>query len=554
MKLKQSLKQGLVIGGLILAATLVTHSAHANVYATNIKLNGSATNVLAAAGDSVTISYILNEPASLGVTIQVLSGTTVVRSLNVTNNGAGTQAGLNSVVWDGKDANSNYVAPGAYAVRITAASSGYTAWTQTTVDGDATYVWSGRGIAVDQNPNSLYYGRIFVANSDVGPSPDLRAGDVVGVLKMNADASPADEGILSTGQDGHAWTGNFVSPWKLTVSADDYVYVDDLVNAGEVYRWDPTFSSNALLYVLQTNNQPSGAQLSGPAVAGSGTNTEIWMADSFSTDGTLKWGVTSNGTCAANDKGATVVGLGTNHSFSAVALDKYGNIYTCQSISAAGDSSPRVFRYPAYDPSTNANVAETNPAWAVGAGDDTYGGANGISVDPTGTYVAVCFEGVGSLLPDNGNIKILYATNGAAVANLDLGISMDNQPYTEHQNTDCAWDAVGNVYYIDDWYGYWRAFSPPGTNQATTVAVMQVLVQPPAPPVITGFSVTNGTVTLFFTGSASDTVTSLSVVSAAVVTGGYSPVAASNITQVSPGHFSATFPANGPARFYRIQR
>jgi hypothetical protein len=38
------------------------------------------------------------------------------------------------------------------------------------------------------------------------------------------------------------------------------------------------------------------------------------------------------------------------------------------------------------------------------------------------------------------------------------------------------------------------------------------------------------------------------------VTGPYSLVANPNITQVSPGHFSATFPASGPVRFYRIQR
>ena len=556
MKLKQFLARGLVIGGLILGSTFVSHPAHANVYATNIKLNGGNTNLLAAIGDSVTITYILNEPAPLGVTVKILSGSTVVRSLSVAGNTPGALPGMNSVVWDGRDVNSNNVALGTYSVSITAASSGYTNWTQTTADGDSTYVWEGRGIAVNQNSNSIYYGRIFVANSQQGPSPDTTPGDVVGILKLNADGSPADEGILVTNQSGHEWTDNDVSPWKMAVSDDDYVYVDDMANRGEVYRWDPTFSSNAFLYVLQLNNHPASALLGGPTVAGTGTNTQIWMVDisTNSTHGILKWGVTSDGTCAAGDLGKSVVGLGTNLSFSAMTLDRYGNIYTCQPIVGSGDPNARVFMYPAYDPSTNGNAPQINPAWAVGAGDDNSGGANGVAVDPTGTYVAVAFQGIGSFLPSNGNTRILYATNGALVANLDLGIAMDGQFDTKHQDTDCAWDAVGNVYYIDSWYGYWRAFSPPGANQATTVAVPHVVIQPPPPPVITGVSVANGTVTLVFTGAPSDTVASLTVWSATLVTGSYSQLTNPNISQVSPGNFVATFPANGPTRFYRIRR
>ena len=559
MKLKQFQAQGLMMGVLILAATLAsTSSARANVYASNIKLNGGLTNVLAASGDSVTISYILNEAAPLGVTVKILSGNTVVRSLVLPGNDAGALAGLNSVVWDGKDSNSNNVPPGTYSVSITAASSGYTVWTQTTVDETTgtTYLWAGRGIAVDQNTNSVYYGRIFVANSELGQLHDPPyPGDNVGILKLNAYGSAADEGILNTNQIGHDWTDNDVSPWKLTVSADDHVYVDDMANGGEVYRWDPTFSSNALLYVLQTNNQPTGAQLSGPAVTGTGTNTQIWMVDSLTNNGILKWGVTPDGTCAANDKGVDVVGLGTNSNFSAAAVDKLGNIYACQSIIASGDPNPRVFMYRAYDPSPNGNVAQTNAVWAVGANDDNYGGASGIAVDPTGTYVAVAFQGVGTPLPSNGNTTIFYATNGALVTNLDLLLPMDGQPDTEHQDTDCAWDAVGNVYYIDAWYGFWRAFSPPGPNQSTTVAVMNIQVQSQtAPPVITSIAVANGQVTLLFTGAAGDTVGSFAVVSSPVVTGNYSPVPTPNISQVSPGHFSASFPASGAVQFYRIKK
>ena len=39
----------------------------------------------------------------------------------------------------------------------------------------------------------------------------------------------------------------------------------------------------------------------------------------------------------------------------------------------------------------------------------------------------------------NGNTRIYYATNGAVVASLDLGVTLNGQ--NQHQDMDCAWDA-----------------------------------------------------------------------------------------------------------------
>src|SRR5205085_6093113 len=191
------------------------------------------------------------------------------------------------------------------------------------------------------------------------------------------------------------------------------------------YRWDPTVSSNALVYVLRQDNQPPGADLSGPALSGRGTNTQIWMADNLSTNGLLKWAVTTNMTCATNDTGQTVVALGGSLTSTPydVAVDAQGNIYTIQNVTDESNPSPRVFRFPAYDPSTNGGIAETTADWQIGANDDTYGGASGIAVDPGGTYVAVAFQGThfGGPLASYCSTRIFYATNGGWVADLDLG-------------------------------------------------------------------------------------------------------------------------------------
>jgi hypothetical protein len=315
-------------------------------------------------------------------------------------------------------------------------------------------------------------------------------------------------------------------------------------------------TSNSLTEVLSSDNQPAGAHLSGPAVSFAGTNVQLWMADDEANLGVLKW-ILTNGVCATNDTGMTVVGTDPLALTAPVdvALDPSGNIYTCQYVSTPGDTSLRVFRFPAYDPSTNSNLPETTPIWAIGTTNDNFGGASGVALDPTGTYLAVSFEGVlVNGQPTNGNTAVFYATNGALAATIDLGVQMPGQLDTEHQDTDCAWDAVGNLYYIDNWLGYWRIVSPPGTNQATTVSAITMQIGAPPPPQITGVTITNGIVTLTFTGQAGESTNNFAVLGASVVTGPYSVVPGVLITQLSPGLFQARFSVNGAMQFYQVVR
>jgi hypothetical protein len=554
MNLNRNLPRNPLIGGLLLAfgISLSTTTARANVYASDVRINGGITNISAAAGDTIAISYLLNEPASGGVTVQIRSGGTVARSLTFAPGSVGTLRGFNEVTWDGRGNGGQNLASGTYSVSVTAAASGYTNWTQITSDttDPNTYVYDGRGIAADRNPTSPYYGRIFVGNSFQGPG--TTPGDTVGILKLNADTSAAEEGISSSDLDGYPWAGDDVSPWKIEVSADDFVYVGDLSHGGEVLRFDPTISSNSFLSVLRTDNQTPGSALSGPALFGSGTGTQVWMADTNSSNLT-KWGLTSTGVCVSNDTGQVVVS-GTGSNFFDVALDKNGNIYTCANISVSGDPSPRVFRYRAYDPA-GSGVPETTPDWAVGGGNDTYAGANGIAVDPTGTYVAVAFRGPGGTYSTNGNTKILWATNGALVANLDLGVVMQGDNL--HDDTDCAWDAVGNVYYIDAYFSRWRAFSPPGTNQSISVALAGILltggtVGPGTAPQITRISVTSGLVNIDFSAGTNDDASAFVVQAAATVGGPYILVSTAAITKVGPGLFHAQFAAGPSTQYFRI--
>ena len=160
---------------LLSAGLMVAGSARANVYASNIKVNGTQTNsVSTAQGSSVAISYILNEAATAGVTINISSGGSVVRTISIPT-GAGTAKGLNTVNWDGKNGSGNNVPAGTYSVSITAAATGFTDWTITSDNtSPTTYVNRPYGIGVDKNTNSPYYGRIFIGNTQpwqVQPQP-----------------------------------------------------------------------------------------------------------------------------------------------------------------------------------------------------------------------------------------------------------------------------------------------------------------------------------------------------------------------------------------------
>jgi hypothetical protein len=447
---------GWMAGSLALALAFISSAltARANVYATDIRLNGSQKAAVILPGDSLTISYILNDTATGGVWVRIYSGTNVIQTLASADEKAGTNAGTNFAIWS----ETPDLAEGVYTVGITAASAGYDTWTNITDDGTNFNVQVPRGISVNQNTNSLFYGRVYVASA---------YGDNVGIFKCNADGSPADEGGFSTG--GWGWAGDHYSPWKMAVGADDRLYVDDFANQGVVVSFDPTIETNHWRQVIRTDNYPAGgdtnASLSGLSVIGAATNEEIWMTDA-STEGSagiIDWQLTTDGIAATNDTGAVIVPLDslflTQEPYD-LAVDSNGYIYTIQFLTLNED--PAGLALLSYDLEPVTTVR-----WAV-AMYPTLLRAYGVAVDPAATVVAVAVVGPCDTESACGGLYLFSATNdGEFISNLD---QTGGDAYY-----DVAWDSVGNLYALDGGStnrpAVWRAYSPPGTNQATTVAV-----------------------------------------------------------------------------------
>jgi hypothetical protein len=453
-------------------------SSRANVYATDIKLNGYTNVAVVVPGSPLLISYILNDAATAGVSVQIYSGSNVVRTLQADGGDPGTGAGTNLVVWDGTTDSGSNVTQGIYTATITAAATGYDTWTNITDDGPNFYVAVPRGVAVNCNTNSLYYGRVFVANAY--PASGSAPGDQVGIVKCNADGSPADEGGFSSG--GYSWAGDHYSPWKMVISADDTVYIDDFTGNGEVLAFDQTISTNNYLEVLQSDNYPTNdlaPELSGLCVTGTGTNKEIWMPDEnyLSSAGILRWQITSDGTVASFDTGIVIAPVTNTSPMSnapydiSIAAD--GFIYAIQRLDSNNIPGNVVMSFAPYE----GNM-ETSTDWAIGLGDTNLFEAYGVAVNPTATCVAVAIRGPGALNFDpTGMLNLYDATNGQFLLNLD---QTGGDEYT-----DVAWDNVGNLYALDTTAEVWRVYSPPGTNHATTPVVPFIQAYPALiPPVL----------------------------------------------------------------------
>lgn len=544
-----------VLGFLIAAAITfsLAHQARANVYATNIKVNGNVTNTVnTSQGSSVTISYILNEAATAGVAINVLSGSTVVRTISIAS-GEGANKGSNTVIWDGKATGGANVAIGTYSVSITAAATGYADWTQISDDtAPSSYCVGPRSIAVNKNTNSPYYGRIFIGNVF---NNGTNWGDVPGIYKVNADGSYSDDGAGRYGTAGYPFTGagyydGVDNPINMKVMEDDRVYWNNWFGFGEVVAADMLLTTNQIVLTeANYTGNPyynAGANWKNFFVTDVLTDhARIYMASpAFPSAGVWYWPLT-NGVVDANDPNASVgyQAISTGGSLSlrcdGMAIDANTNVYAIQNRSNAGDPAVRAVAWTNWD---GVTTLFDGAAWVVGGADDTFRNIYTMALDSfqNPKYIAVSMSSLTS-----GGIRILNVTNGSTVvANL-------SSASTYH---GVNWDNVGNLYGGSSTAARWRVFSPPGANQATTAALATLQVTAAVTPIHIGtISVSGGNVTINFTSDTSDTAGSFTLQQSLTVNGTYGNVSAV-ITQTGPGAFQAVVATSGGSSFYKIKK
>lgn len=405
-------------------------SARANVYATSIKINGNSTEAVnVSPGSPVTISYILNEPATAGVTVNIWSDENLIRAISIPS-GSGTERGLNHVVWDGQNSGGSIVGAGTYSVSVTAAATGHTNWTQISDDSDLNfYSFAPRGIAVNRNPNSPYYGRVFISNASPGPGAETnRLGDVQGILMRNADGSHTDDGAF--GLAGYDWVddGFSDSPIQIKVKEDDRLYFNDWTGRGKIVACDMRLTTNVVVLDAPNYSQNpfSAANWINFEVVDAGTsNARVLLTDaSFPSAGVWMWGTVENEVgeriADPNDQtGTQVIATGGDLSLrcDGIAIDANTNLYVIQNRANPGDNSMRAAKFPNWD---GQSVVTSGASWIVGGGDDTFRNLYGMALDSvTDPKILACpmFAGgtAGAHGAMSGGIRLLNAADGTPI-------------------------------------------------------------------------------------------------------------------------------------------
>jgi hypothetical protein len=493
------------------------------------------------------------------VIINIASGTNLVRTLSPAPGAQGALFGHNLVTWDGNGSDGFPAPSGQYIVSVTAAANGHTNWAQISQDTNAgNYVYDPRGLAVNNNSNSTYYGRVFVGNAGTGPNYATGPGDQDTILKLNADGSFADEGPDGNGGYNIFDDGNNDLPQKMRVAEDDRLYMMDLSGYAAVAAFDMLLSTNEV--VLDSDNYTGNpfwdSSLSGALVGwfsmdvteANTTNGLIWLGQwDANGAGVWNWHLT-NGVANPNDQvGNWAVAVGGSLGVAAsggVMVDTNYDIFIGQYLTDQGDTNADCLVFTNWNHGLSyGGAAVTNgAAWSAGGNDTNFLGVYDTTIDSRQQpkYVACALFGPATSGPFNAGIRILDATNGSVVVtNLDS----TNQYYVT------AWDNVGNLYAASGTSHLLRVFSPPG---GTTQATASDSVQIDSAFTITGIILNGTTLTIKFIASQGDSAGQFTLQSCATVNGSYATVPGAVPTQISPGFFTVSTAASALVQFYRI--
>ena len=353
--------------------------------------------------------------------------------------------GRHTFEWDGRNDAGVRVANGNYTFRITAADFGYTGWTQIVPDNVLTAFYVPLGVAVNKNPQSANFGKVYVGEALGGTTGSGRT-TVDGIYMFNADASDAGQT-----NGGNTWPGGS-SPMHLHIGPDDHLYVGDLSND---LAFEFTEDMSTAIPLIDATNKTGAQWVESIWVEGTQTagNRAIYLVNSNYNDtarkGLIKYTLGANAAATANDKGIQYIGPAFYSYYPRdVARDSAGDWYLNQFRSSQNQAAA-ISKF--LDGTPPINTAAWNTDRAV------YTGAYGIDLLDSRGWVAY-----GDYY--TGNVFIFNMADGVYVDKFDAGSRV----------RDLAFDAAGNVYTVDNSVERMRIWSPPDgpNNYALTTAAV----------------------------------------------------------------------------------
>ncbi len=451
----------------VLLLSFIAFQIHARPYATGL------TN------ESTSISFRLNESAD---SVKVISA-----GGTVTNDLGALAAGLHTFPLS---------ITGPYEVHVFKVSQpGFTsplgpnraAVLQISTDTNLVRFNNPRGVAVNTDPASPYFGRVYVSNSTVTNTPFARpVGE--GIYVLNADLSDA------LGQGDTALTGglNFVtgsavgdavSPYRLMIGrGDNNLYISDFSDAnGSVYVTDPDVSAGSGQNVL---GGPAGSTFPVTVDKIHGSIGGLWVGGSllngdlavFNTDEDLQTDpatstATQRHSLWRHDIGAALPGPFVMPTRVAPHANTFLMTTTTQTMDLDRDTNGNFFvmNYRSAGNEPNVWMVDANGgiAWnslvesrvLTPGTTDFLKAAGGIAVSPMGDYLAV-------INIETNGIAILPMVDGKP--DLTNRMYFQSMPTNAPQGRDLTFDAAGNLYAVSSGAGLLRVFSPGGTSTTIT--------------------------------------------------------------------------------------
>jgi hypothetical protein len=430
-----------------------------------------------------TISFRLNESAD-SVKIVSAGGT-------VTNDLGALPAGLQTFALGISGVYQIEVFKAAEAGFATAIGPNRGAVSQIGSDIARTRFFAPRGLAVNTDPASPYFGRVYVSNPVAGTTTTGSRATGDGIYMLNADFSDA-VGQGNTARTGGLdfGTGGAVSPYRLSIGESSELYITDWSDiTGSLYVTDPNVSAGSGVNIL---GGPTGSpfpvtltrihgSIAAAIVTGSlaASNLTAFVIDEdLQTDRTAT-GQTMRNSLWRHDLTNGIPGPAEMPTLLRNGLTNWINFASQTMDLSRGPGTNGLFYVNNYrsvgsDRSglTVLDTYGTNVIWSslaatreftgVANENDLLRATGGGAVSPRGDYVAV-------INTETNGITVLPLIDGIPdLTNRLVFHGMGNPQAFGTSGRDVAFDLAGNLYAVATNSQILRVFAPGGSATAIT--------------------------------------------------------------------------------------
>lgn len=362
-------------------------------------------------------------------------------------------------------------------------------------------------IVVDNNPNSDYYGRIYVLNGtnvySGGRSLDVGvyAYDPVNFTMINENAIPYTGNVNWSGKVGVSKNYVCLSPHTMAIDDDGNVYLSDWTDGNSgVWIMDPANPTDDFIPVFEVGTSDAGkvyndkgeyvhGSISGICVVGTGKNRVLYTVDEDYSGGTaiLKYNIGEISNLPYTGTPEVVYLLSNTSDLdtslnSYLAPDRKGGFWFAQRNSTKTTGSPY------YGGFSLLHFTKNGLDEGLGLVTDYYSRTDksssintlGLATNLDGSRLAI---GVYAAI---GMKKVEFNSDGTIVASTFKDVSSEyisgydsnlvktSGNYMNHMTWGVAFDAADNVY-VADWSDYFQAYSlAKENNEFETKAVDKI--------------------------------------------------------------------------------